>query len=93
MTNINNMNRKITTGDSLHVYGSLGLGIDYTVRLALRLRDEVDGDMLCEALKKTEKRYYGIAPALQSHRHALSATRKNDKGWVCRKWPPDAAST
>ena len=57
MKSINNMSKKITTGDSLHVYGSLGRGIDYTVRLALRLRDEVDGDMLREALKQTEKRY------------------------------------
>lgn len=57
MKSINNISNKITTGDSLHVYGSLGRGIDYTVRLALRLRDEVDGDMLREALKQTEKRY------------------------------------
>ncbi len=57
MKSIEHKGKKITAGDSLHVYGSLGRGIDYTVRLALRLRDEVDGDMLCEALKKTEKRY------------------------------------
>ncbi|MBR3245293.1 MAG: hypothetical protein IKF90_21795 [Parasporobacterium sp.] len=57
MENINSISKKITIGDSLHVYGSLGRGIDYTVRLALRLRDEVDEDMLREALNKTEKRY------------------------------------
>ena len=57
MKSIDHKGKKITVGDSLHIYGSLGRGIDYTVRLALRLRDEVDGDMLREALKRTEKRY------------------------------------
>ena len=51
------MSIAITNGDILHVYGGLGLGIDYTVRLSIKMKDEVDGDMLTEALKNTEKRY------------------------------------
>lgn len=57
MKEIGNMNRNITAGDCLHVYGSFGMGTDYAVRLALRLKDEVNGDMLREALDKTQKRY------------------------------------
>lgn len=47
----------ITSGDSLHIYGGLGLGIDYTVRLTLKLKDAVDGEMISEAVRKTEQRY------------------------------------
>lgn len=57
MKNIDNMGKKITAGDGLHVYGSFGRGVDYTVRLVLKMKDEVDGDMLRDALRKTEQRY------------------------------------
>ena len=49
--------KKITDGDILHLYGGLGLGIDYSVRLALRLKDPVDAAILTEAVRNTEKRY------------------------------------
>ena len=47
----------ITTGDILHVYGPFGAGTDYTVRLTVRVRDDVDGSVLQEALTKTQSRY------------------------------------
>ena len=47
----------ITTGDMLHVYGPLGAGTDYTVRLTVRVKDDVDGSALQEALTKTQSRY------------------------------------
>ena len=49
------MNR-ITAGDSLHLYGSIGRE-DYTVRLCIRLDEAVDGKILKSALENTEKRY------------------------------------
>ena len=41
----------------MHVYGSIGLKMDYTVRLCVRMKDEVNEEMLSLALKNTEKRY------------------------------------
>lgn len=35
--------KEITLGDIMHVYGSFGLQMDYTVRLCLRMTDAVDG--------------------------------------------------
>ena len=49
--------RQITTGDLVHTYGSFGMIIDYTVRLILRLDDEIDGNILKEAVVCTSKRY------------------------------------
>ena len=49
--------REVTTGDAMHVYGSFGLGMDYTVRLCVRMDDEINGEMLSEAVKNTSKRY------------------------------------
>ena len=49
--------REITTGDAMHVYGSFGLVMDYTVRLCVRLSGGINGEMLCEAVKNTQKRY------------------------------------
>lgn len=39
----------ISTGDIMHVMGGFGLQMDYTVRMKLRLTDEVDGAILAEA--------------------------------------------
>ena len=47
----------ITTGDILHVVGTFGAKTDYTVRLSIRMADEVDGSMLQEAVTKTQRRY------------------------------------
>ncbi len=33
--------KELTLGDVMHVYGSFGLKMDYTVRLCVRLKDEV----------------------------------------------------
>ena len=49
--------KELTTGDLMHVYGSFGNRSDYTVRLCVRLKDAVDGEMLSEAVKNTSRRY------------------------------------
>ena len=49
--------KSITTGDIMHAMGSFGLQMDYTVRMKLRLTDEVDGAILAEAVAKTQRRY------------------------------------
>lgn len=41
----------------MHVMGGFGLQMDYTVRMKLRLIDEVDGAILAEAVAKTQRRY------------------------------------
>ena len=48
---------RITTGDAMHVYGGLANGVDYTVRLTVRMADMIDGDILLRALEKTQRRY------------------------------------
>ena len=47
----------ITDGDIMHIYGGFGTGIDYSVRLSLRLIDTVNGEMLKEAVQNTQNRY------------------------------------
>ena len=47
----------VTTGDIMHIMGGFGLQMDYTVRMCLRLIDKVDGDILLEAVAKTQKRF------------------------------------
>ncbi|MCR5625788.1 MAG: hypothetical protein K6F99_00580 [Lachnospiraceae bacterium] len=49
--------REISAGDMMHVYGSFGMKMDYTVRLCVRMKDEVNAEMLSEAVKNTAKRY------------------------------------
>ena len=51
------MKMRITDGDALHLIGGYGLGIDYTVRLSLRLLDEIDPDILARAVEKTQQRF------------------------------------
>ncbi|MBQ6048624.1 MAG: hypothetical protein IJL40_04765 [Oscillospiraceae bacterium] len=48
---------KITAGDLMHVYGSQATGVDYTVRLCLRMTDSVEEKALRKAVSATEKRY------------------------------------
>ena len=48
--------RQITSSDSLHTYGSIGV-MDYTVRLSIRLDDVIEGEVLKAALESTQKRY------------------------------------
>ena len=48
---------RITDGDALHLIGGFGLGIDYTVRLSLRLVDEIDPAIISRAVEKTQQRY------------------------------------
>ncbi len=47
----------VTTGDCLHAYGSQGLGLDYAVRLEVRMKDSVDAGVLRKALDNTAGRY------------------------------------
>jgi len=49
--------KQITTGDMLHAYGSFGLHMNYAVRLTVRLTDQIDGAILANALRKTQKRF------------------------------------
>lgn len=51
------MQYPVTTGDIMHVMGSFAVGMDYTVRLKLKLIDPIDADILCRAVEKTQKRY------------------------------------
>ena len=47
----------VTSGDIMHMMGGFGLGLDYTVRMKLRLADKIDGEMLKSAVEKTQQRY------------------------------------
>ena len=49
--------RTITTGDMMHVHGGFGAGVDYTVRLTVRLTDPIDAEILQTALAKTQRRF------------------------------------
>ncbi len=49
--------RTITTGDMMHVHGGFAAGVDYTVRLTVRLSEPVDEGLLSRALTLTQKRY------------------------------------
>lgn len=49
--------KTVTTGDLLHAYGAFGLGIDYNVRLCIRMKDHIDGDLLKNAADKTKERF------------------------------------
>ena len=51
------MMMKLPIGDTMHIYASLESGVDYTVRLQVRMQDPIDGQLLRDALQKTEKRY------------------------------------
>ena len=48
---------QVTSGDIMHMMGGFGLGLDYTVRMKLRLADEIDDDMLKNAVEKTQRRF------------------------------------
>ncbi|WP_026512235.1 hypothetical protein [Butyrivibrio sp. LC3010] len=47
---------RVTAGDALHLYGNVGRG-SYSVRLCIRMDENIDGKLLANALKNTEKRY------------------------------------
>ena len=47
----------VTLGDVMHLTGGFGLGIDYAVRLSLRLADPIDAAVLADAVQKTQQRY------------------------------------
>ena len=47
----------ITTSDLMMVAGSFGLKMDYSVRFSLKLKDEINSEMLHHAVEKTQKRY------------------------------------
>ncbi len=48
---------KITMGDVDSVYGCYGKNYDYAVRLIVKMKDPIDGDLLEQALRKTEQRF------------------------------------
>ena len=48
---------EITTSDLMMVAGSFGLNMDYSVRFGLKLKDEVNCEMLFHAVGKTQQRY------------------------------------
>lgn len=48
---------KITVGDTMHVYGALGAGVDYTVRFIVRLNDRIDSEVLSSAVDTASRRF------------------------------------
>lgn len=48
---------KIKNENACFSYGFMGLGIPFTYRVIFNMKDIVDGEILSEALQKTEKRY------------------------------------
>ncbi|WP_026527682.1 hypothetical protein [Butyrivibrio sp. VCD2006] len=69
--------RKITAGDVLHVYGSLGR-IAYSVRLCIRMDELIDADILARALKKTSKRYPYLCVALKAENEEYFFDENNE---------------
>ena len=49
--------KPVTTGDLLHLYGAFGLEQDYNVRLCVRMKDRIDGELLENATSKTQARF------------------------------------
>ena len=58
------MPRRITTGDKMHVYGCFACGVDYTVRIKIKMDDAVIPEMLVSAAEKTNKRFPGLSGRL-----------------------------
>ena len=48
---------KITTGDTMHVYGAIGAGVDYAVRFKVRLKDKIDPDALKSSVASASLRF------------------------------------
>ena len=48
---------KITTGDTMHVYGAVGAGVDYAVRFKVRLKDKIDPDALKSSVSSASLRF------------------------------------
>ncbi len=48
---------KITTGDTMHVYGAIGAAVDYAVRFKVRLKDKIDPDALKSSVSAASLRF------------------------------------
>lgn len=48
---------KITTGDTMHVYGAVGAKVDYAVRFKVRLKEKIDPDALTSAVSSASLRF------------------------------------
>lgn len=48
---------KITTGDTMHVYGAVGAKVDYAVRFKVRMKDKIDPDVLTYAVSSASLRF------------------------------------
>ena len=48
---------KITTGDTMHVYGAIGAKVDYAVRFKVRMKDKIDPDVLTSAVSSASLRF------------------------------------
>lgn len=57
---------EITAGDAMHVYGSQAVGVDYTVRLCLRMTERVEAAALANALSATARRYPYLCVTLRA---------------------------
>lgn len=55
----------ITTGSMMHVHGGFGAGVDYTVRLTVRLKDRIEPDLLRSAADKAQQRYPYLSVTLK----------------------------
>ena len=47
----------ITIGDTMHVYGALGAGVNYTVRFVVRMKDKINGDFLSSSVESASRRF------------------------------------
>ena len=63
--------KQITTGDMLHAYGSFGLHMNYAVRLTVRLTDRIDGVILANAIRKTQKRFSFLSVRMRKDAESL----------------------
>ncbi len=61
----------ITTGEMMHVYGGFGAGVDYAVRLTVRLRDPIDGELLRQALDRVQERYPYLLASLKRNENDI----------------------
>ena len=55
----------------LHAYGSFGLHMNYAVRLTIRLTDRIDGVILANAIRKTQKRFSFLSVRMRKDAESL----------------------
>lgn len=77
------MQYPVTTGDVMHVMGSFAVGMDYTVRLKLKLVDPIDAVILRSAVEKTQKRYPYLCVHLKKSEDRFYYERTSRRSRFC----------